>query len=482
MTEQNQAKSLITQLNKTVSSWRQLAEGITTDQNVLHWQKVNIESFNTVIESLNLNPVELRKARDNYADLAYKALQRLALSANELNNLESDMKLGPLAPDVALAAAQKIEEQCQELKPDIDTLASFHKTLVESSKTLKENLNFLTFLPQARLQAAGKNKSLFETGYSIYLTITDDEEVEHDENVTNMFRYFARAAKLHDTIAQTEVPPLPAMVTSFVDQQIKVCLDGCEQVKYFITFVGDYFKTEFETIKSFQSRLDNLKEQSLTEVLLEIPSQTNAASKCIQGFSHKKFLLEEIQKANQLLSSIETFHDTLTNSFFPYLVTQVDKKNGLLNPATLARARSKKYFTGFKGLWRFILMLLFSFGANTLISHEELEEKIEEAIRRCSFYFKQTNEENVLINQFTDDFFSEYKQPFPHDELVAITKKCIVTYATILEKVFIKYKSKQAIIDEDQPQASLALGRLGAKIEIRTENLEKYRKKYEDKA
>ncbi|MEN8256917.1 MAG: hypothetical protein ABFS09_03540 [Thermodesulfobacteriota bacterium] len=481
MTEQNDVNPLILQLNKTLSSWRKQAEGITSDSNVLHWQKVNIESFNTVIESLGLNPLELRKARDNYANLAQKELQRVAFLANELNNLESDMKLGPLAPDVALAIAQKIKEQCQELKPDIDILVSYHKTLAESSKTLKENLNFLTFLPQARLQASGKKKSLFETGYSIYLTITDDDEVEHEENISNMFRYFTKASHLHATIAQTDIPHLPAMVKSFVDQQLRLCLEGCEQVKFFITFVSDYFQTELETIKSFQTRLETLKEQSLTEVLLEIPSQTNAASKCIQAFSHKKFLLEDIQKANRLLTNIETFHGTLTNSFFPYLVDQTDKKNGLLNPVTLAVARSKKYFTGFRGLWRFVLMLLFSFGANAIISQEELQEKIEESIRKCSFYTKQHGDDNHLINQFTDDFFSEYKQPFPHDELVDIMKKCIVTYATILEKVYMKYKPKQAIIDEDQPQAALSLGRLGAKIEIRTKNLEKYRKKFEDK-
>ncbi|MBU0679889.1 MAG: hypothetical protein KKD73_00555, partial [Proteobacteria bacterium] len=134
--------------------------------------------------------------------------------------------------------------------------------------------------------------------------------------------------------------------------------------------------------------------------------------------------------------------------------------------------------TGLKGLWRFVRMLLLSMNVNAFISTEELEEKIAKAIGSCSFFFKQEAEDSEKISMFIDNFFSDFKRPFPHDELIAMTKKSIVTYATILEKVFFKYKPKQPVSDDDD-QVVMALGRLAAKIEIRTDTLMKYREKFE---
>ncbi|MBU0682647.1 MAG: hypothetical protein KKD73_14620, partial [Proteobacteria bacterium] len=390
MTQDKDTNTLLSQLKKTLETWRQRAQGISTDPNVLHWQKVNIESFASVLEDLGLSSTNLRRARDNYPDLAQKVLQRVAFLSNELHNLESDIRLGPLPLEIAQASALKIEDQCKELKPDINILFGYHKTLVDSSKTLKENLNFHSFIPQARMQASGKTKSLFETGYSIYLTVAANQDMEHEENITNMFTYIDKVTKLQAAIEQTAIPAaLPPIVAAFLKQQLKLCIEGCKQVRLFINFVSDYFQSEMDYIKSFQRNLDRLKAQPLTELLLEIQSQTDGASKCIQAFTHKKFLMDDIQKTSLLLSSVETFHRILTTDFIPYLESQVDKKNGLLNPHTIAAARSRKYFTGLKGLWRFVRMLLLSMNVNAFISTEELEEKIAKAIGSCSFFFKQ---------------------------------------------------------------------------------------------
>jgi hypothetical protein len=308
--------------------------------------------------------------------------------------------------------------------------------------------------------------------------VAGNQDIEHDENITNMFIYIDKVAKLQEAIERTVIPAtLPLIVAAFLNQQLKLCVGGCNQVRLFINFISDYFQSEMDYIKSFQTHLDHLKTQPLTELLLEIQSQTDGASKCIQAFTHKKFLMDDIQKTSLLLTSVETFHRILTTDFIPYLESHVDKKNGLLNPHTIAAARSREYFTGMKGLWRFVRMLLFSMSVNTFISTVELEEKIAKAIGSCSFFFKQEAKDSEKISMFIDNFFSDYKRPFPHDELIAMTKKSIVTYATILEKVFFKYKPKQP--EDDDNQGVMALGRLSAKIEIRTDTLMKYREKFE---
>jgi hypothetical protein len=78
-----------------------------------------------------------------------------------------------------------------------------------------------------------------------------------------------------------------------------------------------------------------------------------------------------------------------------------------------------------------------------------------------------------------DKLFSDYKRPFPHDELADITKKCIVTYATILDKVFLKYKPKQTDPDDLLWGDIIPLGTLAAKIKHHSENLMKFRQKFE---
>lgn len=479
MTETKETIALIIQLRKTLQSWSRGAHAVAADSNVLHWQKVNIESFTSVLENLGLSATALRQARDEYPDLVAKTQQRVTFLSNELLNLESDIKLGPLPPEAALAAALKIDDQCKEFKPDIALLINYHKTMAAGSKTLKENLNFRSFIPQARMQAGGKNKSLFETGYTIYLTVSDEPDIEHEENVTNMFSFLNKAIKLHEAITQTPLPTtLPPIITSFLDHQRDLCLEGCKQIRLFVNFVSAYFQSEMDYIKSFQANLDRLKGQPLTELLLEIHSQIDAAGNCVQAFSHKKFLLEDIQKTDSLLTNIETFHQLLVSDFIPYLEGQVDKKNGILNPRTLAAVRSRKYFSGLSGLWRFVRMLLLSMNINTLISTDVLEDKIAEAIGSAALFFKSDAPDNEKISDFIESFFVDYKRPFPHDELVAITRKSLVTYATILDKVFAKYKPRKLVLDAED-QDVVALGRLSAKIEIRTDTLMKYREKFE---
>ncbi|PLX47814.1 MAG: hypothetical protein C0613_12850 [Desulfobulbaceae bacterium] len=480
MTHENGTSTLINSLKQSLETWHRQTQTISSDPNALNWKRVNIESFTSVIENLGLSSIKLRRARDSFAELIQEILHQITLLSNALHNLESDIKHGQMAPEIAKAAAHKIEEQCQELKQEMDKLLDHHKILVEGCKTLKENLNFYTFLPQARQLSSGKQKSVFETGYTIYLTVADDPDVEHNENVRNIFTYLGKVKKLQENIEQTKLPPLPAMVSSFVKQQLNICRSSCEQVHFFIHFVSDYFQSEKAHIKAFHDNLNQLKSHSLTELLLEIPSQTEVAGRCIQRFTHKKFLMDEIQKAYRLLLFVEYFLDLLTTDFIPYLQKQVSRKNGLLNPQTLAMARSRSYFNGIRGLWRFVRMLLFSFSAQSLISQNILEEKIAEAINTCPTFFSTESPDNNQTTSFINSFFDEYKSPFPRDELVDITKKSMLTYASILFKVFHKFKAEPEEGVEEEHRV-MTLGRLSDKIEIRAENLRKYREKFENK-
>ena len=199
MTQDKDTNTLILRLGQTLETWRLRAQSVSSDPNVLHWQKVKIESFASVIKDLGLSAMDLSQARNNYPRLAQEILQQINLLLNDLNNLKSDIKLGPLPPEIALATAQKIEGKCKELKPDIDQLFAYHNTLKESSAILKEKLNFYSFLPQARQQADPKTKALFQSGYVVYMTVSDPADIEQDETIKNMFRYLHKVSKIKES-------------------------------------------------------------------------------------------------------------------------------------------------------------------------------------------------------------------------------------------------------------------------------------------
>ena len=104
-------------------------------------------------------------------------------------------------------------------------------------------------------------------------------------------------------------------------------------------------------------------------------------------------------------------------------------------------------------------------------------------VENVRFSMLVQNEKGLAISGFALDeeksqqiksgesYFIQYNAPFPHDELMEVAKKCLITYGTILEKVMFRYKVPEGNVNH------YSLGRLSGKIEVRKANLKKYRQK-----
>lgn len=102
---------------------------------------------------------------------------------------------------------------------------------------------------------------------------------------------------------------------------------------------------------------------------------------------------------------------------------------------------------------------------------EILEEKLRDLLVNCNKFFNQKEEDLKQMTTFIESYFNMYNAPFPHDELIDVGKKCLVTYGTLLEKVMFRFK------EEKNNPKKYSLGHLSGKIEVRMSNLKKYRKK-----
>ncbi len=473
MPDIQQAKDILSQCKKKLAQFQEKAKTISTNKDVVAWQKVNIDSFRNVIEDLGL-PDDLRHSRDTYPELARGALKDILTLQNNVANLEADINLGPIPATQAIPLAKRIARQIDEIRPAIDKLHHCKIGLESSSIALKKNLNLTTLLPLARNRAEGKKKSVFETGFKIYLITTRETDFE-EENQVNMFRHFNKATLLQKKITELDIQGVSKMAEAMIRQQIKLCTDGLQEVKDFILFVEDYVQKDMEHINLFHTQLAEVTKQPLTDILFNIPSETEKVSACIRDFTHKKFLLEEIDRAAQLLLMIEQFHIILHEHFFDYLSEQNSRENGLLNPATLSEARADNYFNGLIGIWRIIRLFLGSINKHKTISKEILQENLQSIIENCDLFFDNEDDEKGNLSTFIQSYFDQYHKPFPHDELINVAHTCLITYGTLLEKIMFRYKVKNE--NENENKNNYTLGRLSSKIDVRTVNLKKYRKK-----
>lgn len=469
MPDIQQAKDLLNQCDKKLRTYRNEAVEISKNKDVIAWQKVNIDSFLDIIAGLGL-PSDLRQSRDTYPDIARAVLHEITSLQNSIANLEADINLGPLPADKAILEAKKIEKQISEILPSVTELRKCKTGLVSSSIALKKNLNLTTLLPLAREQATGQKKSVFETGFSIFLLTSKDPGFA-EENQVNMYSFFDKATYMQKKLTEIDVNGLSQISASMVNHQIGICHDGLQEVKDFIIFIENYVKKDTDNINIFNTQLAEVTHQPLTDILFNIPTETEKVGACIRDFTHKKFLLEEIDRAAQLLIMIEQFCELLNHHFLNYLVEQESVENGLLNPATLATTRATSYFGGFYGFIRIVRLFLGSFTQKNVISLEILQEKLQAILENCALFFVNAKEGNEKITEFIESYFEQYSAPFPHNELVDVARKSLITYGTILEKVMYRFSV------EKENTNTYSLGRLSNKIEVRMTNLGKYREK-----
>lgn len=469
MPDIKQAKDILSQCKKKLTTFKLEAKEISANKDVQAWQKVNIDSFVDIIESLGL-PDDLRQSRDTYPTIAANVLKEITTLKNNIDNVEADLRLGPIPATEAISLAQKIQQQTAQLVPATKQLQICKTSLESSSITLKNNLNLHTLLPLARDLATGKKKSIFETGFTIYL-ITAREPGFAEEGQVNMYTYFDKSSLLKKKIDQIDTTGLSKMNNSMISQQVRLCQDALQEVRDFILFIEKYVEKDIENINIFHTQLAQVTKKPLTDILFNVPSEIEKVGACIRDFTHKKFLIEELDRAAQLLLMVEQFYTILKDHFLDYLHEQSHLENGLLNPGTLAKARTNSYFQGLHGIWRMIRIFLSSFSQANVISAEILEEKLQDILNNCSHFFGHDEKDQQQIATFLDTYFAEYNTPFPHDELLDLAKKCLITFGTIQQKVMFRYKLAT------EEGNNFSLGRLSGKIEVRMSNLKKYRKK-----
>ncbi len=469
MTDIKHATDLLSQCKNNLQDYKRQAEEISQNQAVIDWQNVNIDSFSTIIDDLGLPP-DLRQSRDSYPGIVRSLLKEINSLKNSIENLEADISLRSLPAREAVPQAQRLTAQVLELVPSVDKLHRCKTELESSSIALKKNLTIKSLLPLARNSVDDKKKPIFETGYSIYLITTRETDLD-TEGLVNMYTYFDQASHLQSKITELRAEGVSKMATPLINRQLRICNDGLQEVKDFVLFIEDFLKKDMDHINVFHSELAEVTQKPLTDILFALPHQTLKVSACIRDFTHKKFLIEELDRAAQLLLMVQQFYTIFHDQFLGYFREQTSTENSLINPATLAKARAASYFGGLAGIWRLIRIFCGTFKQHPVISQEILQHKLQKLLENCTHCVSHNEEDLEQISALIDSSFHHYTAPFPYNDLVNVAKKCIMTYGTILEKMMSRYKTSK-----DDPNM-YSLGRLSGKIEVRTANLQKYRQK-----
>ncbi|EKD40691.1 MAG: hypothetical protein ACD_74C00244G0003 [uncultured bacterium] len=151
----------------------------------------------------------------------------------------------------------------------------------------------------------------------------------------------------------------------------------------------------------------------------------------------------------------------------------------MVNPNTVAAEKTTDFFMGLKGFVRAVKLLFSAAGGQKAIKSEDLHLILIDILNTCDTYYGNTKADVARLNIFLETKLRDFEQPFPYEGLFRTAKEAISTYGSRLEKMLYGFETTDFSSDDAEekptPAHKTTVGRLVAKLEVRTANLESAR-------
>ncbi|MGV1098288.1 hypothetical protein ACUUL3_02630 [Thiovibrio sp. JS02] len=464
-------EEMIDKAKARLAAQRNEAFTLPTDPRVTQWKKFNFTRYEYLLSFFKLSSM-LAEARDQHPAATQNVLRYIEKCENELGALEIDIHRRTVRPGSALAKAQRIIEGCAEYKDTLDSWRGHLNRLLIADKTIRENLFLAALLPIAR-ELSKKNAELVEDGFIFYSMVKDDEQANGHKTLHELK---AQAIDLEKRIRTVDLGGLSGLARTIVDHQLQVVLRTTDQVKSFIEYFLQNLPGEILSVDRIQQELTGLKQAPAPAILEKLDALIPTLARNLIDLRHKAKTLKQIRLLPLILDEIKNLQLSLKTTILPELQRRIKETGSSVNPNSLAAEKTAEFFMGLKGFVRAVKLLFSSLGGQKVVKVDDLHKKIVDILTSCEVYYGSEREELGRLQNFIDAKLSDFDRPFPYEGIYQIVKESIAAYGTRLEKLLFSFEVTDYTNEDAEESAAhtekSTLGRLIAKLEVRSANLE----------
>ena len=469
-----QAESVIKQAKEALANKKKEILTLSADPRVTQWNECNFNNYTGTLSFLGLSNT-LTEARDQHPTKAATILKHIEKCENELGALDIDIRRKTIQPQKALDQTQKIVAECASYQ---DTVKKWHDQvtiLTEADKALREHLSVRGLLPLAR-ELGRRTSALVDEGYIFYRMVKDESG---QSDTPTLHDYHAQAIDLEKRIRHIDLNGFSGLARSIVDHNLQVAMAATDQLKEFIEFFLKNLPGEISAVDKVQQDLLGLGETQAPEVLAKIEPIATSLSRNLVGLRNKAQSLKQIQFLPIVLEETRTFHYTMKNTIIPEIKRQINTPGSPVNPNTVAAEKTADFFMGLKGFVRAVKLLFSAAGGQRAIKSEDLQQIILDLLNTCDTYYGNTKADVARLHKFIDAKLCDFEKPFPYEGLYHTAKESISAYGSRMEKLLYSFETTDCSTDDKEEKPTTAhkttVGRLIAKLEVRTANLESAR-------
>lgn len=469
-----EAETIICQIKEALATQKKETLTLSADPRVAQWHECNFNNYTHLLGFLGL-PNTIAEARDQHPKKAANILTHIEKCENELGALDIDIRRKTINPAKAASQAQKIMSDCTAYQNTVKKWRDQITILTEADKNLRERLSISGMLPLAE-ELGRRTGALVDEGYDFYRMVKD-ENSQGDR--PTLHDYHAQAIDLEKRIRHIDLNGLSGIAQAIVDHNLQVAMAATDQLKEFIEFFLKNLPGEVTVVDKAQQELISLRDKPAPVILEAIEAITTRLSRNLVGLRNKAQTLKQIQFLPIVLEETRTFHYTMKNTIIPEMKRQISSPGSPVNPNTIAAEKTSDFFMGLKGFVRAVKLIFSAAGGQQAIKSEDLHRILIDLLNTCNTYYGNTKADIARLHNFIDSKLCDFAHPFPYDGLYHVAKEAISTYGSRLEKLLFSFETSDFSTDDKEEMPSPAhkttVGRLIAKLEVRTANLESAR-------
>jgi len=466
-----QAESVISQTKEALSAQKKETLSLSADPRITQWHDCNFNDYTHILTFLGL-PDTMAEVRDQHPSKAAKILKHIEKCENELGALDIDVRRKAIQPFNAVNQAQKIAKECSTYQNTVKKWRDQTALLIEADKAFRERLSVRGLLPLAR-ELGRRTGAMVDEGYNFYRMVKDEGD---QSDTPSLHGYHAQAIDLEKRIRHIDLSGLSGLARAIVEHNLQIAMAATDQLKEFIEFFLKNLPGEISVVDKAQQELAGLRETPAPTVLARIEAITSSLSRNLVGLRNKAQSLKQIQFLPIVLEETRTFHYTMKNTIIPELKRQINAPGSPVNPNTIAAEKTADFFMGLKGFVRAVKLLFSAAGGQKAIKSEDLHQILIDLLNTCDIYYGNTKADVARLHKFIDAKLCDFEKPFPYEGLFLIAKEAIGTCGSRLEKLLYNFETTDYSTDDKDEKPSQAhkttVGRLIAKLEVRTANLE----------
>ncbi len=466
-----QAETVIRQAKETLTAQKTETLTLSADSRVTQWHECNFNDYRHIMDFLGL-PNTMAEARDQHPAKATKILKHIEKCENELGALDIDVRRKTIQPFKAVDQAQKIVKECATYQNTVEKWRDQIALLTEADKALREHLSLNGLLPLAK-DLAKRTAPMVDEGYVFYRMVKNQSG---QSETPTLHDYHAQAIDLEKRIRHIDLSSLLGLAKAIVEHNLQVAMTATDQLKEFIEYFLRNLPGEVMAVDKVQQELSSLRETPAPVILEKIGAIASNLSRNLIGLRNKAQSLKQIQFLPIVLEETRTFHYTMKNTILPELKRQISAPGSPVNPNTVAAEKTTDFFMGLKGFVRAVKLLFSAAGGQKAIKSEDLHQILIDLLNTCDIYYGNSKADVARLHKFIDAKLCDFEQPFPYDGLFHAAKEAIGAYGSRLEKLLYSFETSDFSSDDKDEKPTQAhkttVGRLVAKLEVRTANLE----------